>query len=328
HEHELDALPDELRAPVVPERPIPIAEPVGDDRERGRDDLSDERSLAHESGCEHRQAQQVAHPHVDHEATQADDAEQRELTDEGANGLPDVCWDYGSRRILCTRGDGSLMPLTVGVIGGGQLARMMVPPAIELGIGIHVLAETPNSSAGIAATAVGDFRDPETVLAFARDVDVVTFDHEHVPQPVLAALVDAGVAVRPGPAALAHAQDKLHMRRALQDIGVPVPDWAAVGTPAELDAFIDGGRAAVHTPRGGYDGKGVRVVGSADEVADWFGSGPLLAEELIGFRRELAQLVARRPSGELALWPVVETVQQNGVCAEVFAPAPGSAGAV
>jgi 5-(carboxyamino)imidazole ribonucleotide synthase len=179
-------------------------------------------------------------------------------------------------------------------------------------------------SAAIAATAVGDYRDAETVLAFASTVDVVTFDHEHVPQPVLAALIDAGHRVHPGPAALAVAQDKLLMRARLSELGMPVPEWAAVESAAELDAFIAerGGRAVVKTPRGGYDGKGVRVVASSSEVADWFGDGALLAEELVGFRRELAQLVARRPSGEVRAWDVVETVQLDGVCAEVLAPAP------
>jgi 5-(carboxyamino)imidazole ribonucleotide synthase len=215
----------------------------------------------------------------------------------------------------------------VGVIGGGQLARMMVPPAIELGIDIRVLAETDASSAAIAATAVGDYRDAETVLAFAAGVDVITFDHEHVPQEVLAALVDAGHAVHPGPDALAVAQDKIVMRERLGAIGAPVPDWASVHDAAELGGFLEahGGSAVVKTPRGGYDGKGVRVVRGSAEADDWFaqaGAEGLLAEELVHFRRELAQLVARRPSGQIVAWPLVETVQRDGVCAEVFAPAP------
>ncbi len=217
---------------------------------------------------------------------------------------------------------------TIGVIGGGQLARMMVPPAIELGIAIRVLAEAADSSASIAATAVGDFRDTETVLRFAEGVDVVTFDHEHVPQDVLAALEAAGVTVRPGPAALLLAQDKLVMRRRLGELGVPLPEWAEVGSEAELEAFRAGRAVVVKTPRGGYDGKGVRVVREPGQAADRLASGPLLAEELVGFRRELARLIARRPSGEFAVWPVVETVQRDGVCAEVIAPAPGSAGRI
>ena len=223
------------------------------------------------------------------------------------------------------------MALRVGVVGGGQLARMMIAPAEELGIDIRVLAETEGMSAGLAATAVGDYRDAETVLRFAREVDVLTFDHEHVPQDVLAALVDAGVAVHPGPAPLAVAQDKLVMRARMAELGMPQPDWAAVSDAAQLQDFLDahGGRAVVKTPRGGYDGKGVRVVSAATEADDWFAAlaedahgGPLLVEELVDFTRELAQQVARRPSGEVRAYPLVATTQRDGVCAEVIAPAP------
>jgi 5-(carboxyamino)imidazole ribonucleotide synthase len=217
----------------------------------------------------------------------------------------------------------------VGVIGGGQLARMMIPPAVALGLELRVLAESSGESASLAVTSIGDFRDLDTVLAFARGVDVVTFDHEHVPQDVLAGLIAAGVTVSPRPEALLFAQDKLLMRERLAALDLPVPDWARIETAADLSAFLasHGGRVVLKTPRGGYDGKGVRVVRSVEEAADWLELGTaLLAEELVEFRRELAQLVARRPSGELGLWPVVESIQRNGVCAEVIAPAPRSAG--
>ena len=225
----------------------------------------------------------------------------------------------------------------VGVIGGGQLARMMVPPAVNLGLDIRVLAESEGMAARLAATSVGDYRDAETVLRFADEVDVITFDHEHVPQEILRQLVDRGVEVHPGPDALLYAQDKLLMRQKLTDLGLPVPIWARVTTEDELQDFLDenGGRAVLKTPRGGYDGKGVRVVSAAHEASDWFAavaeSGAddgLLVEELVEFRRELAQLAARRKSGELVFWPVVESVQRDGVCAEVIAPAPASAGLI
>lgn len=223
------------------------------------------------------------------------------------------------------------MSLRVGVVGGGQLARMMIAPAVELGVELRVLAEEEGMAASLAATAVGDYRDAATVLAFARDVDVLTFDHEHVPQDVLAALVAEGIAVHPGPHALRFAQDKLVMRARLAELGMPQPDWAAVHDAEELQAFLDehGGRAVVKTPRGGYDGKGVRVVSAATEADDWFATlaedargGALLVEELVDFSAELAQQVARRPSGDMRAYPVVETVQRGGVCAEVLAPAP------
>jgi 5-(carboxyamino)imidazole ribonucleotide synthase len=221
------------------------------------------------------------------------------------------------------------MALTVGVIGGGQLARMMIPAAVALGLDIRVLAENEGSSAQLAATAVGDYRSLDEVLRFSEGVDVVTFDHEHVPQAILQELVSRGIPVHPGPEALLYAQDKLLMREKLSELGLPVPNWARVSTPAELDAFIadNDGRAVVKTARGGYDGKGVRVVSAASEVQEWFDGGDaLLAEELVEFRRELAQLVARRPAGEVVAWPLVESIQRDGVCAEVIAPAPSSAG--
>ncbi|KQP56401.1 phosphoribosylaminoimidazole carboxylase [Agreia sp. Leaf283] len=214
---------------------------------------------------------------------------------------------------------------------------MMIPAAVNLGLDLRVLAENEGSSAALAASEVGDYLDRDTVLAFADTVDVVTFDHEHVPQPILRALVEAGHAVHPGPDALLYAQDKILMREKLEQLGVPVPIWSAVSDADELASFIadNGGHAVVKTPRGGYDGKGVRVVTHADEVADWFlalaedgNGGALLAEERVDFSRELAQMVARRPSGDMQLWPVVESIQRDGVCAEVIAPAPRSAGRV
>ena len=221
--------------------------------------------------------------------------------------------------------------IKIGVIGGGQLARMMVPPAIHLGLRISVLAESEGASAERAADVVGDYRDAETVYAFAETVDVVTFDHEHVPQSILHELVSRGVAVHPRPEALQYAQDKIVMREKLAELGVPIPVWTAAADETDLQAFLDahGGRAVVKTARGGYDGKGVRVISDAAEVRDWFtalaedgNGGSLLVEELVDFVRELSQLVARRPSGETRTWPVVETIQRDGVCAEVLAPAP------
>ncbi|KQX06373.1 MULTISPECIES: 5-(carboxyamino)imidazole ribonucleotide synthase [unclassified Leifsonia] len=224
------------------------------------------------------------------------------------------------------------MTMIVGVIGAGQLARMMIPAAVELGIELRVLAEADGMSAALAAVGVGDYRDREAVLAFADTVDVLTFDHEHVPQEILRELVQRGVAVHPGPDALLYAQDKLLMREKLAELGLPIPDWARVENAEQLAAFLadHGGRAVVKTPRGGYDGKGVRVVRGADEAEDWFSAladgDALLVEELVDFSRELAQQVARRPSGEIVSWPLVETVQTDGVCTEVIAPAPHSAG--
>ncbi|MDF8262988.1 5-(carboxyamino)imidazole ribonucleotide synthase [Luteipulveratus flavus] len=218
----------------------------------------------------------------------------------------------------------------VGVIGGGQLARMMQPPAVNLGVTLSVLAESEDASAALVVPAapVGEHTDVEAVRAFARECDVVTFDHEHVPAHVLAALQEDGIPLHPSPEALVHAQDKLAMRRLLSAIGVPCPAWAPVHDEAGLQAFGDehGWPVVVKTPRGGYDGKGVRVVRTAAEAADWLeraaDTAGLLAEEAVPFTRELAVLVARSPSGQAAVWPVVETVQTDGICTEVLAPAP------
>ncbi len=226
---------------------------------------------------------------------------------------------------------------TVTVLGSGQLARMMVPPAVALGIDLRVLAPSPQDSAArVASTVPGEADDEAAVLAAAQGAAVVTFEHEHVPAAVLAALEATGTPVRPGAAALRHAQDKLVMRRALTGLGLPVPDWAEVADVAELRDFAaaHGGRVVLKTPRGGYDGKGVLVLKDGPDQGDddgwgtaqrWFAradGGSLLAEEVVPFVRELAVLVARSPSGQVALWPVVQTLQVDGVCREVVAPAP------
>ena len=218
---------------------------------------------------------------------------------------------------------------SVGVIGGGQLARMMTPPAINLGLEIKVLAEAAGSSAALATTQVGDYTHLDVVREFAETVDVITFDHEHVPLPVLEALEAEGVQVNPPSKALAFAQNKLKMRKRLGDLGLPMPVWAEIQDAHALQNFIDanGGVAILKTPIGGYDGKGVRVVRSAADATDWLAKldqygGSLLAEERVDFVRELAQLSARRPSGEFKAWPLVETIQEKGVCSVVLSPAP------
>jgi 5-(carboxyamino)imidazole ribonucleotide synthase len=208
-------------------------------------------------------------------------------------------------------------------------------PAAELSITLSVLSEAPDAAAAqvVPHSPVGDHTDVEDVLTFAKHCDVVTFDHEHVPPAVLEALVSSGVPLHPTPEALHFAQDKLAMRERLSAIGVACPEWARAATAADVQAFGDrvGWPVVAKTPRGGYDGKGVRVVESADEVADWLeqvGSpGPLLdgvlLEEKVDFVRELAVLIARSPSNQAAAWPVVETVQTDGICTEVLAPRGG-----
>lgn len=218
---------------------------------------------------------------------------------------------------------------TVGVIGGGQLARMMLPAAISMGLELKVFAEAEGSPAHNAATQVGDYKDLEQLSAFAKTVDVITFDHEHVPIEILETLVSQGVAVHPGPHCLKFAQNKLLMRKRLAELGLPMPAWEAVLNSSQVQAFISehGPEIVVKTPIGGYDGKGVRVISDASEVDDWLAEidrfgGELLCEQKVSFIRELSQLVARNSSGQLETWEIVQTVQSGGVCSEVIAPAP------
>jgi 5-(carboxyamino)imidazole ribonucleotide synthase len=213
------------------------------------------------------------------------------------------------------------------IIGGGQLARMMAEPAAALGLPLRLLAEAEGVSAAqvIADHQVGDYRELSTLLKVTEGCAVVTFDHEHVPTEHLSALAESGIAVRPGPAALVHAQDKIVMRRRLTDLGIPCPRHAEVANPAEVAEF--GFPAVLKTARGGYDGKGVWFVSSMEECADPFDVAArtgvaILAEEPVDFRRELSALVARAPSGQAAAYPVVESIQRDGICREVIAPAP------
>jgi 5-(carboxyamino)imidazole ribonucleotide synthase len=215
------------------------------------------------------------------------------------------------------------------VVGAGQLARMMLGPAIELGLELEVLATDPAESAAAVAARVrqGRHDDEAAVRALAADVDALTFDHEHVPTAILEGISGEGLAaVRPGPGALVHAQDKLVMRERLSALGHPCPRWWRIDSAATLaDALAEaGGRLVVKTPRGGYDAHGVRIVQDAAEAEDWLAEhGELLAEELVPFTRELSAQVARRPGGEARAYPVVQSLQKDGVCYEVVAPAPG-----
>jgi 5-(carboxyamino)imidazole ribonucleotide synthase len=218
------------------------------------------------------------------------------------------------------------MPV-VGMVGGGQLARMTAQAAIGLGVTFRVLAEAPADSAALVTrdVTVGSHLSLRDVSAFAGRCDVVTFDHEHVPGRVLAELESAGVLVRPGSAALRYTQDKLAMRGALASRGVPCPRYAAVASVADVEEFAAGSWPVVlKAVSGGYDGKGVWVCASPAEAAEVMAHGiALLAEEFVPFRRELAALVAKSPSGQGAAYPIVQTVQVDGICREVIAPAPG-----
>jgi 5-(carboxyamino)imidazole ribonucleotide synthase len=220
----------------------------------------------------------------------------------------------------------------VGMIGGGQLARMTAEAATALGVGFRVLAERADDPAAqvVRDTRLGSHLDPQAVLEFADGCDVITFDHEHVPVEILEHLAERGIAVRPSPSALFHAQDKAHMRAALEGLGMPCPAWSPCSRAEEVVAFGDthGWPVVLKATRGGYDGKGVWVVHDEAAAASALASGDAngtswLVEEHIAFVRELSAQVARSPQGQAVAYPVVQTKQIDGICAEVIAPAPG-----
>jgi 5-(carboxyamino)imidazole ribonucleotide synthase len=222
---------------------------------------------------------------------------------------------------------GPLAAPRVAIIGGGQLARMLAEPANALDVRLRLLAESDDSSAAqvIPDAVVGDHRDLKALLEATAGCSVVTFDHEHVPTEHLEALEAEGIACRPGPGALIHAQDKRVMREAMGRLGLRQPRWAVVAERDEVAAF--GLPCVLKVARGGYDGRGVWVIRSLDDARGPLAAAaeagvPVLAEELVDFRRELAVIVARSPGGEAVAYPVVATTQRDGICHEVIAPAP------
>jgi 5-(carboxyamino)imidazole ribonucleotide synthase len=217
------------------------------------------------------------------------------------------------------------------MVGGGQLARMTHQAAIALGQTLRVLAVSAQDPAAQVSPDVvlGSHTDLAALRRAAAGAAALTFDHEHVPAESLHTLVAEGVTVLPGPQALVYAQDKLAMRRRLAALGAPVPRFTEVHGIDDVDTFAElvGGALVVKTVRGGYDGRGVVLADDIDAaraaVAGYLADGvPVLLEERVSMRRELAALVARSPFGQGAAWPVVETVQRQGICVTVLAPAP------
>ena len=209
------------------------------------------------------------------------------------------------------------------MVGGGQLARMTAQAAIALGLSLRVLAERADDGAAlvVADVELGAPDDASALARFAKGCDVLTFDHEHVPQDRLQALETDGVVVRPSSAALLFAQDKLAQRRRLSELGIPVPAFAPVQSLDDVTAFAEehGWPVVLKAVRGGYDGKGVWLLSEPPAQLP----GPdVYVEQRVPLVHELALQIARRPSGEMVAWPLVETVQQDGICVEVIAPAP------
>jgi 5-(carboxyamino)imidazole ribonucleotide synthase len=217
----------------------------------------------------------------------------------------------------------------VAMVGAGQLARMTHQAAIALGQSLRILADSPDDGAAIVASdvMVGNYRDLADLRAFAVGCDVMTFDHEQVPQELLVALEADGVVLAPPSRALAFAQDKAAMRARMDELGIAGPKWQRLPVDGAREALIafalDAGWPVVlKASTGGYDGKGVWMVSSIEAAEAVIASGTsLIVEEAVAIDRELAALVARSPYGQAAVWPVVETVQVDGICVEVIAPA-------
>lgn len=227
------------------------------------------------------------------------------------------------------------------MVGGGQLARMTHQAAIALGQSLRVLSEAPDDSAALVAADVrgGTHTDLSALREFAKGCDAVTFDHEHVPTGHIAALAAEGVKIYPGAEAIVFAQDKRRMRERLSELGAPVPRWRPVSTAGDIADFaaevsaggvaVAGGSRSGGWPvvakavRGGYDGRGVWMLADLAAAEELVATGvDLIVEERVPLRREIAALVARSPFGQVAAYPVVETVQRDGICVEVLAPAP------
>jgi 5-(carboxyamino)imidazole ribonucleotide synthase len=219
----------------------------------------------------------------------------------------------------------------LGILGGGQLARMTIQAAISLGVDLAILSETADSPAGrlTAHEIVGPWSDEAVLRAFADAVDVVTLENEFVDAQILDQLADWGKTVLPGSAVLRIIQDKLIQKQTLAAHDLPVPRFVAVESPDDIVRAAErlGWPLILKARRNGYDGYGNARLGSADDVEaalqrlGW-PKRALMVEQNVQFVRELAVLVARDPAGHSVTYPVVETVQQNHICHIVRAPAP------
>jgi 5-(carboxyamino)imidazole ribonucleotide synthase len=206
---------------------------------------------------------------------------------------------------------------TVGVIGAGQLARMMVAPASALGINLILFAQSgDDSGAQITSHVIGDYSDLAALQKFAQGCDVITFEHELVPLSVIKGLESAGVRVYPSSSAFVYSQDKAEMRKKLAHY--PAPEWKVVTSTSEVDQYPLIAKAI----SGGYDGRGVWKINSQDELAEVLRTTPrLLIEELISFDSEIAVMVARSPHGQATSWAPTQTVQEDGICTMTISPA-------
>jgi 5-(carboxyamino)imidazole ribonucleotide synthase len=217
---------------------------------------------------------------------------------------------------------------TVGMVGAGQLARMTYEAAVRLDVGFRVLARHASDAAAqvVADVELGSPDDVADLRRFAAGCDVVTFDHELVALAALRTLEADGYTVRPPAGTLEVATNKRRQRELLTSQGFPLPPHQRVEDPDGAAALVADGPVVLKAASGGYDGRGVWAVTNVDDartvVRDATAAGiELLAEPRLPLDCELTVLVARRPSGDAVVYPVVETIQVEGICHEVLAPA-------
>ncbi len=214
----------------------------------------------------------------------------------------------------------------IGVLGGGQLGRMLGLAAIPLGIECSFYDPAADAPAGIAGRHVRAAWDDRDALArFAESVDVVTFEFENVPAQSLAFLASLRP-VRPGVRSLERTCDRIREKEFLRDAGVPVQPFAPIASDADLDLALAtvGGHGVLKTRSLGYDGKGQRVIRSADELAPaWnaLGRAPCIYEAFVPFDREVSVVATRATDGSVAVYPVVENLHTQGILFRSVAPA-------
>ena len=219
---------------------------------------------------------------------------------------------------------------TVGILGGGQLARMLALSGAPLGLRFLVLDSTADACAAqFAPLLQADYRDHDALAAFADQVDVATFDFENVPADSARWLAER-VPVFPSPRALAVAQDRLAEKSLFRELGIPVPEFADVCSRQALDEALQriGTPCILKTRRLGYDGKGqFRLKSPADADAAWAQLGPqadavgLILEGFVAFQRELSVVAVRGRDGELRAWPLTENWHESGILSASLAPA-------
>ena len=208
----------------------------------------------------------------------------------------------------------------VGVIGAGQLARMMAVPASDLGIDFKVFATIPNDSAAqVSHFVLGDYTKIDAVLELAKSCDVLTFEHELVPQSVIKAVEAAGIKVYPQSESFTYSQDKLEMRKKIAELNLPNPKWQKYqGEGCEI-----GFPLIAKLPSGGYDGRGVFQIDSEAQLQELhIKAGTLLLEEKLNFDYEISVMVARSPHDQAATWPATLTIQSDGICTSTVTPVP------